>query len=530
VKRSGGFDHSKFDRGNDRGGKPQGGGKDFGGGKARGDFKTRGEGAPAPRGERTQGNAGFAPRGEGSFQDRNARQASFGGGERSSFKPRSEGGFAPRGAEPRSEGGFAARQGRFVPGNNRPQGDSQDRGGFKPRSEGGFAPRQDPFPARGAHGKGTGLPPAPQASTGSQDRGSYRPRTEGGFSPRQDRFQADPTQNRGSYQNRAARNENYGFPDSERWAPAVDGHRQQQEDREWQARQSGQRYEPRPAQAPAPRERDTDMDGYRSRNKSRGPEPKAWTPTDGESGIVAGLHAVEGLLDNQSGRVQRLLLLRGSNSPELHKLQAKAEDLGIPCQQLEQRQMDIKGEGHRHGGVIALCNARDYTEWGPLRRILLEDVEEGGNPIVIMGAAIEDPRNLGAIIRSAVGLGAKALILPKKGGCGLTGIVDETSAGALSCLPVSRPADIEAVLKDLASKGFAIVGLDASGELPEKCDLKGPMVLVAGGEDRGLPPHLRRPCTTLLRLPMDERLQSYNTSVAASLALYEAVRQRGGLS
>lgn len=500
MKRPGGFDHSKFDRGSDRGGKFQGipGGKDSGSGKDRGGFKGRNDGF-ASRGERGQGNAGFGER--TGFK---ARQDGFVGGERGSFKPRTEGGFAPRGAEPRSEGGFAARQGRFVPGHGRPQpqGDSRDNG-FKPRGEG-------------------------QVGFGGE-RSSFKPRTEGGFAPRQDRFQADPTQPRGSYQNRRARDESWGFPDSERWAPPVDRSRQLEEDREWQARQSGQAYQPRTA---APRERafDNDMDGYRSRGKVRQSEPKPWTPVDGESGIVAGLHAVEGLLDNQPGRVQRLLLLRGSNNAELHKIQAKAEDLGIPCQQLEQRQMDIKGEGHRHGGVIALCNARDYTEWGPLRRILLEDAEEGGNPIVIVGAAIEDPRNLGAIIRSAVGLGAKALVLPKKGGCGLTGIVDETSAGALSCLPVSRPADVEAVLKDLASKGFAIVGLDASGELPEKCDLKGPMVLIAGGEDKGLPPHLRRPCTQLLRLPMDERLQSYNTSVAASLALYEAVRQRGGIS
>lgn len=528
MKRPGGFDHSKFDRGSDRGGKIQGvpGGKDSGS-KDRGGFKGRGDGAPAPRGERAQGNGGFGER--SGFK---ARQDGFVGGERGSFKPRTEGGFAPRGAEPRAESGFAARQGRFVPGHGRPQpqSDSRDNGfkprgeGFAPRSEGGFAPRGDR-----PQGNGGFQDRAPRpGGFGGGERTGFKPRPEGGFAPRQDRFQADPTQNRGSYQNRVARNENFGFPDSERWAPQVDRNRQAEEDREWQARQSGQPYQPRTAQAP--RERDNDMDGYRSRPRARSAEPKTWTPTDGESGIVAGLHAVEGLLDNQSGRVQRLLLLRGSNSAELHKIQAKAEDLGIPCQQLEQRQMDIKGEGHRHGGVIALCNARDYTEWGPLRRILLEDAEEGGNPIVIVGAAIEDPRNLGAIIRSAVGLGAKALVLPKKGGCGLTGIVDETSAGALSCLPVSRPADIEAVLKDLASKGFAIVGLDATGELPEKCDLKGPMVLIAGGEDKGLPPHLRRPCTQLLRLPMDERLQSYNTSVAASLALYEAVRQRGGIS
>jgi 23S rRNA (guanosine2251-2'-O)-methyltransferase len=507
VKRPGGFDHSKFNRDDSRGGKPQGGGKDFAA-KARGDFNPRGEAAPAPRGERPTGKADFQDR--SGFKPTGERpQRSGQNADRSSFQPRSEGNFAPRGArpqggqdrdgfKPRSEGGFAARQGRYVPRDRAPGNPPQDQGASRPRTE-GFAPRAE----------GTA------------------PNRDGGFAPRQGRFQPNAGEHRNSYRNRAERNENYGFPDSERWSPNLgDRERQQQEDREWQRRQGGQRFESQ-SSAPQPNQgRDPEMDGYRSRGRSR-QEPKEWTPVDGESGIVAGLHAVEALLDNQSGRVQRLLLLRGSNSPELHKIQAKAEDLGIPCQQLEQRQLDIKGEGHRHGGVIALCNARDYTEWGPLRRILLEDAEEGGNPVVLVGAAIEDPRNLGAIIRSGVGLGAKALILPRKGGCGLTGIVDETSAGALSCLPVSRPADLEAVLKDLASKGFKIIGLDSEGEVASKVDLTGPLVLIAGGEDKGLPPHLRRPCTRLLRLPMDDRLQSYNASVAASLALYEAVRQRG---
>ncbi len=257
------------------------------------------------------------------------------------------------------------------------------------------------------------------------------------------------------------------------------------------------------------------------------PEPEPWTPVDGESGVVVGLHAVESLLSTQAGRVQRVLFLHGSGNEALHRLQARADELGIPCQQLEQRQLDIRAEGRRNGGVVALCNARDYVDWADLRAQLLESAARGEAPMVVVGAAIEDPRNLGAIVRSAVGLGARALILPKKGGCGLTGIVEETSAGALTELPVTRPSDLESVLKDLGENGFQVVGLDAGGTPASQVDLTGPLVLVAGGEDRGLPPHLRRPCQVILSLPMDRRLQSYNASVAAALALYEAVRQRG---
>jgi 23S rRNA (guanosine2251-2'-O)-methyltransferase len=203
-----------------------------------------------------------------------------------------------------------------------------------------------------------------------------------------------------------------------------------------------------------------------------------------------------------------------------------AEEAGIPCQQLMPRELGIRSGGRRHQGVVAVCNVREFVEWEQLRETLMEKVEAGEKPIVLVGAAIEDPRNLGAIARSAVGMGAAALILPRKGGCGLTPIVEETSAGALAHLPVSRPNDLESVLQDLSESGFMVVGLDARGEDIRTIEFSGPIVLVAGGEDRGIPPHLRRPCQRLIRLPMDSRLQSYNASVAAALALYEITRNR----
>jgi len=242
--------------------------------------------------------------------------------------------------------------------------------------------------------------------------------------------------------------------------------------------------------------------------------------------VVCGQHAVEALLQTQPQRIQRLLLERGAGEPRLYTLQKMAEEAGIPCQQLMPRELGIRSGGRRHQGVVAVCNVREFVEWEQLRESLLSKVKAGEKPIVLVGAAIEDPRNLGAIARSAVGMGASALILPRKGGCGLTPIVEETSAGALAHLPVSRPNDLESVLQELAESGFLVVGLDARGEDIRTIEFAGPIVLVAGGEDRGIPPHLRRPCQRLIRLPMDSRLQSYNASVAAALALYEITRNR----
>lgn len=221
-----------------------------------------------------------------------------------------------------------------------------------------------------------------------------------------------------------------------------------------------------------------------------------------------------------------MLLERGAGEPRLYELQKLAESHGIPYQQLMAKEMSLKAGGRRHQGVIAVCNVREFTEWDELRATLLEKIKAGESPLVLVAASIEDPRNLGAIARSCVGLGVDALLVPRKGGCGLTPIAEETSAGALAHLPVARPGDLESVLGELSDNGFAVVGLDARGEDIRGVTLKGPLVLVAGGEDRGIPPHLRRPCARLLRLPMNEKLQSYNASVAAAMALYEITRNR----
>ena len=249
-------------------------------------------------------------------------------------------------------------------------------------------------------------------------------------------------------------------------------------------------------------------------------------PAENPAELVCGQHAVESLLATQANRIQRLLLERGAGDPRLYQLQKMAEERGIPVQQLQSRDLFAKADGRRHQGVVAVCNVREFMEWPELKSRLHSEIAAGHTPLVLMAAAIEDPRNLGAIARSCVGLGVSAMILPRKGGCGLTPIVEETSAGALAHLPVARPGDLEGVLTDLASGGFAIVGLDPQGEDIRSVPLKGPVVLVAGGEDRGIPPHLRRPCAHLLRLPMDSKLQSYNASVAAAMALYEITRNR----
>lgn len=242
--------------------------------------------------------------------------------------------------------------------------------------------------------------------------------------------------------------------------------------------------------------------------------------------VVCGIHAVEALLESTPRRVQRLLLLRGSADTRLHKLQAQAEALRIPCQQIEGKFLDLKTPGKKSQGVVALCNAREYADWTELHASLKADIAAGKAPIVLVASAIEDPRNLGAIARTCAGLDVSALIIPMKGGCGLTALADETSAGALAQLPVTRPNDLEKTLKELSADGFKIIGLDVEGDDIRSVDFSGPIVVVAGGEDRGIPPHMRRPCDRVASIPMSNRLQSYNASVAAAVVLWEIRRGR----
>ncbi len=244
------------------------------------------------------------------------------------------------------------------------------------------------------------------------------------------------------------------------------------------------------------------------------------------SAVTGGLHAVEALLRNDPLRVRRLVLQRGAAQRRLYDLQKLAEDAGIQVQQLPKAQLDAWHPGS-HQGVLAFCESRPLESWETVRDRLLEQMRGGRNPVIVVPAAFEDPRNLGACIRAAAGLGADAMLLPGKGSTGLTPAAAKAAAGAESALPICRSRDIALDLRELADAGFAVVGLDAEGKAEaHSAPLTGPVVLVGGGEDRGIPPHIARCLTATLRLPMAEGCHSYNASVALALLLYETARQR----
>ena len=240
---------------------------------------------------------------------------------------------------------------------------------------------------------------------------------------------------------------------------------------------------------------------------------------------VGGYKEVRELVEKEPMRVHRILFKQNSGDTRLYALQKMAKKAHIHVQQVETRILDSYARPNY--GVVALCNEKSLLSWNDVRAEFLNAKENGENKLIAVATNIEDPRNLGACIRSALGLGVDILLLPAKGMCGITPTVAKTSAGALDKLRICRPENLESALTELKASGFQLVGLDAETDK----NLAGfafasQVVLAVGGEDVGLPPFVAKQCDAIVRIPMKENAHSYNASVALSLGLYEYARTK----
>jgi len=161
--------------------------------------------------------------------------------------------------------------------------------------------------------------------------------------------------------------------------------------------------------------------------------------------------------------------------------------------------------------------------WNETRKILLE-IKQNEIPCrVVVAANLEDPHNLGACIRSSFALGVHIMLLPSKGSCGLTPAVERSAAGSLEKITLCRPSNLEIALKELKEAGYQIVGLDGHGEISIiNFEFSKHLVMAIGGEDKGLPPYIRKYCDSIVKIPMFAEAHSYNASVALALGLYTA--------
>ncbi|MCB9668082.1 MAG: 23S rRNA (guanosine(2251)-2'-O)-methyltransferase RlmB [Alphaproteobacteria bacterium] len=196
---------------------------------------------------------------------------------------------------------------------------------------------------------------------------------------------------------------------------------------------------------------------------------------------------------------------------------------GIPVEAVPRQDLDRRADGRVHNGVIARVEPVRTWKMGAL----LEQLENP-SPFLLFADELTYEHNLGAILRSALGFGVDALVLPSKRGAGLSPVVQRVSMGAVEEVPIVRES-LYAALKLVKKAGIPVVGADMGGEPADRVDLTGPLALVMGGEGRGLPDGIRERCDRVVSVPLAGGLESLNVSVAAAVLMYEKRRQERGL-
>jgi len=238
--------------------------------------------------------------------------------------------------------------------------------------------------------------------------------------------------------------------------------------------------------------------------------------------LIYGLHAVREALRAGSRPLQRLLVLRTDRqfSDLIHLARAK----GIPVYVEPSPAFDRLAPSGHHQGVIAFIAAKSYAT---TEQILEQAKIRGENPFFVLLDGVEDPHNLGAVLRTAEAAGVHGVFIPERRAVGLTSVVAKVSAGALDHIFVGRVGNLVRLIQDLKEAGLWVYGLDPqAGKLHTEIDLAGPIALVFGGEGEGLRPGVLAACDDRIRIPMQGRVQSLNVSAAAAVTLFEVVRQR----
>jgi 23S rRNA (guanosine2251-2'-O)-methyltransferase len=241
--------------------------------------------------------------------------------------------------------------------------------------------------------------------------------------------------------------------------------------------------------------------------------------------VVYGINAVLEALRADSGKVERVCVQRDQRNPRVQEIIDASRRAHIPLSFEERAWLDRKAEGDRHQGV--LCHVAEMGVLEP-EDILAQASSPG---LVLLLDGIEDPHNLGAIIRSAEVAGADGLFLPHRHSAGLSPAVARASAGAAAHLKIARIPNLARLIELLKKKNYWVAGLDASSDRQLwEADFTVPTALVLGSEGSGLHRLVREKCDFLVSIPVRGRVSSHNVSVAAGIALYEVLRQRAAVS
>ncbi|NLN17435.1 MAG: 23S rRNA (guanosine(2251)-2'-O)-methyltransferase RlmB [Firmicutes bacterium] len=224
----------------------------------------------------------------------------------------------------------------------------------------------------------------------------------------------------------------------------------------------------------------------------------------------------------KSGRKIEEICLSGTKG--LEELILLAKKRGVPLRQVDREELDILMPEAPHQGVVALVESYSYAS---LEEIFDRAAARGEDPLILLLDSLQDPQNLGTLLRSADCGGVHGVIIPKKRAVGLTPGVVRASAGAVEYVPVVQVTNLVRTMVELKARGLWLAGAEADGQqLYYEADLTGPIGLVIGGEHRGLGRLVREHCDFILRLPLRGRLNSLNAAIAGSILIFEVLRQR----
>jgi 23S rRNA (guanosine2251-2'-O)-methyltransferase len=244
------------------------------------------------------------------------------------------------------------------------------------------------------------------------------------------------------------------------------------------------------------------------------------------SNWIAGINAVASSLEHDASHVREVLIEAGQRNPRLVEIEERARQLEVPVRKVNAQAIGGVAGDLRHQGVVARYEAARPTDESELPGII---EAAGGKALLLVLDGVQDPHNLGACLRSAAAAGVTAVIIPKDKAAPLNATVRKTSAGAADRLPVVSVTNLARTLRTIKDAGVWVYGLD--GEAPDSLygvDLKGNVALVLGGEGEGMRRLTREHCDGLVRILMPGTMESLNVSVAAGIAMFEAVRQRLG--
>ncbi len=240
--------------------------------------------------------------------------------------------------------------------------------------------------------------------------------------------------------------------------------------------------------------------------------------------VITGIHAVREALE--SGRpIDRITIARGRHGERVEDLVRLARRRGVPVRFEERAQVDRLAGTSQHQGVVALAAAKKMLGLEDL--LARASTTDAGNGLLVLLDGVEDPHNLGAIVRTALAAGVDGVVIPERRAAPLTEAVERASAGALAHLPVARVTNLVRAMEELKKVSYWLVGLDERAKkLYTQADFTLPTALVLGGEGKGLHELTRKRCDYLVSIPTTGPVRSLNVSVAAGIVLFEALRQR----